>query len=202
MPVDAQKVMNGVLGMGLRGDPQTGLLRGFGVILAINSVDYLVDRELDFLQKYPDILEMVEKCLVDAAQWCANATFGGMMKSKEWAGLCEPMIANQRDRLEALHAIQNCLGWGRISSYEFDEGRRTYRMVVDHSYYVANYLRKFGRSDRPRCYMWSGVAAGNLDLLLGSKVHDFEAAEVECGAAGGKQCVFEARPTPQVFDLL
>jgi hypothetical protein len=110
MPVDAGRVRDGVLGMGLRGDPTSGLLRGFGVILAINAVDYLVVRELEYLRHYPDAIEMVEKSLVDAAQWCDYATFGGMMQSKEWAGLCEPMIATRRDRLEALHAVQNCMG--------------------------------------------------------------------------------------------
>jgi predicted hydrocarbon binding protein len=202
MAVDAQKIMDAVLGMGLRGDPNTGLLRGFGVILAINGVDYLVDRELEFLNMYPDSLQMVESSMVDAAQWCDNATFGGMMKSPEWAGLCDPMIANKRDRLEALHAVQNCLGWGRISEYEFDEQKRRYRVVVEHSYYVENYLRKCGKSDRPRCYMWSGVAAGNMDLILGSRVHEFEAQEVKCGCMGDSRCEFVVRPVPSMFDLL
>lgn len=202
MAVNAKAIMDGVLGMNLRGDPQTGLLRSFGVILALNPVDYLVDRELEFLHKYPDAIGMVEKCLIDAAQWCANATFGGMMKSPEWAGLCEPMIAGPKDRLEALHAVQNCLGWGRISGYDLDEKNKKYRMTVDSSYYVGNYVREFGKSHCPRCYMWTGVAAGNMDLLFGAKVHDFEAVEVECSAMGAERCVFEARLVPQMFDLL
>ncbi len=202
MSVDANKIKEGILGMGLRGDAGTGLLRGFGVILAINSVDYLVGRELEFLEKYPNALEMVEASLVDAAQWCANATFGGMMKSPEWGALCEPMIASKRDRLDALHAVQNCLGWGRVSDYTFDEASKTYRMTVKHSYYVDAYLRKHGKSDRPRCYMWTGVAAGNMDLLLGSKVHEYEAVEVQCATQGHPACVFETRLVPQMFDLL
>jgi hypothetical protein len=202
MAVDAAKIAQGVLGMGLRGNPETGLLRGFGVILAINLADYLVGRELEYLRRYPDAMEMMEASLVDAAQWCANATFGGMMKSPEWDGLCAPMIANTRDQLEALHAVQNCLGWGHVSDYAFDPEKRSYRMVVKHSYYVDNYLRKFGASDRPRCYMWTGVAAGNMDLLLGGKIHEFEAKEVQCAAMGADACVFEARPVPKLFDLL
>lgn len=202
MAVDAQKIMDGVLGMGLRGDPDTGLLRGFGVILAINTVDYLVDRELEFLKEYPDALEMVEKSLIDAAQWCDYATFGGMMKSPEWAGLCDPMISSKQDRLEALHAVQNCLGWGRISDFEFDEEKQHYKMVVEHSYYVDNYIKKNGVSDKPRCYMWNGVAGGNMDLLLGSKVNDFTAEEVKCGCMGDDKCEFIVKPVPKLFDLL
>ncbi len=202
MSVDSKKIMDAVLGMGLRGDPETGLLRAFGLILAINSVDYLVDRELAYLGHYPDALEMVEKSLIDAAQWCANATFGGMMKSEAWAKLCEPMITTTRDRLEALHAIQNCLGWGRIAGFEFDEVKRHYKMVVEHSYYVDNYLRKYGRSDRPKCYMWNGVAAGNMDLILGKKVHDFEAKEVKCGCMGDDLCEFIVTQVTEMFSLL
>lgn len=202
MAVNAQQIMDGVLGMGLRGDPSTGLLRSFGVILAINSVDYLVERELEYLHKYPNALEMVERSLVDAAQWCANATFGGMMKSPEWAGLCEPMINGAADRLAALHAVQNCLGWGRISVWQLDEAQKCSRTVVRHSYYVDAYLRRYGKSDRPRCYMWTGVAAGNLDLLFGGKVHDFEAVETQCATMGADCCVFEARPVARMFDLL
>lgn len=202
MAVDSQKIMDAVLGMGLRGDSETGLLRAFGVILAINTVDYLVDRELEYLGKYPDALGMIEKSLIDAAQWCDNATFGGMMKSEEWAQLCDPMITSKTDRLEALHAVQNCLGWGRIVDYEFDEANKHYKMIVDHSYYVDNYIKKYGKSDRPRCYMWNGVAAGNMDLILGSKVHDFEAEEVKCGCMGEGPCEFIVKPVSQMFDLL
>ena len=202
MAVDAKKISDAILGMGLRGDAETGLLRAFGVILAINNVDYLVDRELEFLKEYPDALRMVEKSLIDAAQWCDYATFGGMMESAEWAQVCKPMISNKRDTLEALHAVQNSLGWGKISDYEFDEEKQLYKVFVDHSYYVGNYLKKNGVSDRPRCYMWSGVAAGNMDLLLGSKVHDFEVEEVKCGCMGADKCEFHVKPVPNLFDLL
>ena len=202
MAVDSQKIMDGILGMGLRGDPETGLLRAFGVILAINTVDFLVDRELEYLKEYPDALEMVEKSLIDAAQWCDYATFGGMMKSTAWADLCEPMISNKRDRLEALHAVQNCLGWGKISGYEFDEEKRHYKMIVEHSYYVDNYLKANGVSETARCYMWTGVAAGNMDLILGNKVHDFEAVEVKCGCKGDDRCEYIVKPVDNLFNLL
>ncbi|MDX9723957.1 MAG: V4R domain-containing protein [Myxococcota bacterium] len=202
MTVDANHIMNAVLGMGLRGDETTGLLRKFGVILAINSVDYLVDRELEFLRKYPNALEMVETSLIDAAQWCDVATFGGMMKSPEWEAVCSPMINSKRDQLEALHAIQNCMGWGKISSYHFDEANKSYEVIVEHSYYVDNYLRHYGVSDRPRCYMWTGVAAGNMDLLLGEHVHDYEATEVMCAAKGDPYCKFVVKKVEQLFDLL
>lgn len=202
MTVNPKKIMDGVLGMGLKGDSETGLLRGFGVILAINTVDYLVDRELEYIHTNPDARIMMEKSLIDAAQWCDNATFGGMMKSPEWAQLCAPMISSKRDQLQALHAVQNCLGWGKIAEFEFDEARQSYRMIVESSYYVDNYLKKHGTSDRPMCFMWNGVAAGNMDLILGKKVHDFEAKEVSCGCMGDSKCIFEVSRVTNAFDLI
>lgn len=202
MAVNAEVIRDGVLGMGLRGDPQTGLLRGFGVILAINTVDYLIEREIAFLKAFPTAEPMAEKALVDAAQWCANATFGGMMKSAEWAGLIAPMVKTKVDSLEALHAVQNVLGWGRIVGYELDEAAKTYTMRVKHSYYCKNYIDNHGISTKPRCYMWQGVAAGNMDLVFGSKVNDFEAVETLCEAKGDDICEFRVRQKRALFDLL
>lgn len=202
MAVDEKVIQNGILGMGLRGDPKTGILRGFGVILAINSVDYLVERELDFIKAFPEAERMAENALVDAAQWCANATFGGMMKSPEWAGLIAPMVASKRDTIEALHAVQNTLGWGRVIGYDLDEKAMTYTMRVKHSYYIDPYLGRHGKSERPRCYMWLGVAAGNMDLVFGTKVHSFEGQEVKCQTMSDDVCEFKVKQKRSLFDLM
>jgi predicted hydrocarbon binding protein len=202
MSVDGKAIQDGVLGMGLRGDPETGLLRGFGVILAINSVSYLVERELDFLRAFPQAEKMAENALVDAAQWCANATFGGMMKSQEWAGMIAPMVKTKRDTIEALHAVQNTLGWGRIESFELDEKALTYTLRVQHSYYVKPYLERHGKSEKARCYMWLGVAAGNMDLVFGTKVHSFEGREVKCETMGDDICEFTVKQKRSLFELI
>ncbi|OQC68960.1 MAG: V4R domain protein [candidate division Hyd24-12 bacterium ADurb.Bin004] len=202
MAVNAKVIQDGVLGMGLRGAPDTGLLRGFGVILAINTVDYLIEREIAFLNALPSVEPMAEKALVDAAQWCANATFGGMMKSAEWADLIAPMVKTKTDSLEALHAVQNVLGWGRIVDYELDEEAKTYTMRVKHSYYCKNYIDNHGVSTKPRCYMWLGVTAGNMDLVFGGKVNEFEGVETLCEAKGDDICEFKVRQKRSLFDLL
>lgn len=202
MSIDHGKIREGVMSLGLVGAEDTGLLRTFGVILANNPVDYLVDRELDFIKLLGDSARpLAEKVLVDAAQWCANATFGGIMNSAEWAGLVEPMIENTRDRLEGLIAITNVLGWGHISRWELDEEKQELAFQVDYSYYVKNYLDRYGESDVPICYMWTGVAGGYLDLLFGKKVHEFTGKEVRCGAMGADACVFEAKRIKKKFAM-
>jgi len=200
MTIDHDKIRNGVLGLGLVGAPDTGLLRSFGVILANNPVDYLVGRESDFIKLLGDSARpLAEKVLIDAAQWCANATFGGIMNSKEWAGLVEPMVDNTADRFEGLVAVTNVLGWGRIASWKLDENAQELTFRVDYSYYVKDWIDHYGKSDRPICYMWTGVAGGYMDLLFGKKVHEFQGEEVECGATGAPACVFRARRIKKKF---
>ncbi len=203
MAIDHDKIREGVLNLGLVGDPDSGLLRAFGVILANNPVDYLVDRELEFIKLLGESAKpMAEKVLIDAAQWCANATFGGIMDSPEWAGLVEPMIGNTADKFEGLVAITNVLGWGHISDWKLDEEKQELQFEVDYSYYVKNYIDKYGKADNPICYMWTGVAGGYLDLLFGSKVHEFTGTEVNCGAVSGKdKCIFEAKKLKKKYSV-
>ncbi|MBD3290938.1 hypothetical protein GF337_19180, partial [candidate division KSB1 bacterium] len=92
MTVNIEKIQNAILSDEFKGDQETGLLKAFGVILAINSVDYLVNRELEYIKVFPKATHMVENSLVDAAQWCCNATFGGIMESQQWKDLIEPMV--------------------------------------------------------------------------------------------------------------
>jgi len=204
MAIDHEKIREGVLSLGLVGSDDTGLLRSFGVILANNPVDYLVDRELDFIKHLGEsATPMAEKVLIDAAQWCSNATFGGIMASPEWAGLVQPMIENTEDRFEGLVAVTNVLGWGHISEWELDENAQELSFKVEHSYYVKNWLEKYGKSQRARCYMWTGVAGGYLDLLFGSKVHEFTGEEVECGTITGKEvCLFKSKRIKKKYSMV
>lgn len=202
MAVDHAKVRDGVLSLGLTGNEETGLLRNFGVILANNPVDYLVDREIEFIKLLGDTAKpLAERVLIDAAQWCANATFGGIMASGEWAGLVQPMIENTRDRLEGLIAVTNCLGWGHISAWELNEDLPELTFTVKDSYYVKTYVDRYGLSDRPICYMWTGVAGGYMDLLFGKKVNEFTGEEIQCGGRGEGQCVFRARRIRKKFAM-
>lgn len=203
MAINAGEIREAFMGMNLTGDDERGLLRAFGVILACNSVDYLIGREMDFTHALgPKATKMVDNVLIDAAQWCCNATFGGIMASEEWAQLIEPNIENTPDRLAGLVAVANCLGWGKIVSTELDEDQQELTMRVDHSYYVDAWQRDDGKADRPICFMWTGVAAGFLDLLYADKVHAFEATELKCGAMGDDCCEFHAKRVTKAFGYL
>ncbi len=202
MTINSDEIREAFLTLGLVGDEETGILRRFGVILACNSVDFLIEREIEFINSLGSkALKLGEKVLIDAAQWCANATFGGIMDSEEWAQLIEPNISTISDRFDGLVAITNCLGWGKITSYELDEEKEELKFVVDYSYYIEPWVDRFGKTDRPICYMWTGVAGGYLDLLFGSKPHDFVGDETECAAMGASSCVFSAKKLKKKYGI-
>jgi len=202
MPIDHDQVREAVAGLGLVGDKDSGILRRFGVILANNSVDFLVGREIDLIDYLgPKALNLAEKVLIDAAQWCANATFGGIMASEEWKGLIEPQIETLQDRYSGLVAITNCLGWGKIVDFSLDEASEKVNFTVEHSYYVDAWKNRFGTADRPVCYMWTGVAGGYADLLFKGKVHSHVGIETECAAQKGTLCKFVGEPHSKKYDL-
>jgi hypothetical protein len=202
MPIDADQIREAVAGLGLVGNAETGILRRFGVILANNSVDFLVGREVDLIDYLgPKALNLAEKVLIDAAQWCANATFGGIMASDEWKGLIEPQIGSLHDRFAGLAAITNCLGWGKITEFNLDEAAQKVEFTVEHSYYVDAWKKRFGNADRPICYMWTGVAGGYADLLFGGGVHSHVGIELACAAKKGNVCKFVGEPHTKKYDL-
>ncbi len=201
--VDHDVVREAVSSLGLFGDETTGLLHRFGVILNASPVNYLVGRELDFINAFGGASKSLsEKVLIDAAQWCANATFQGIMDSSEWAQLIAPTVTSIPTRLDGLTAIINCLGWGKIADVQLNEDTMELQFKVYSSYYVNYWLDRFGKADHPICYMWTGVAGGIMDLMYGSKVNEFTGEEVSCGAVTGDDfCVFRARKVRKKFGL-
>ncbi|MGQ9785690.1 MAG: V4R domain-containing protein [Anaerolineae bacterium] len=203
MSIDHNAVLEAFKSVGLYGDSETGLIRRTGVLLSIAPVDYWVSRELDFIHRMgATALKLSENVLIDAAHWCAYGTFGSVMASPEWAAVIAPQVKTVHDRLDGLVAVTNCLGWGHISQYQLDEQNQTLELTVEHSYYVDYWVGKYGKAERPICHMWTGIAAGYMDLLFGSKVHEFTAEELVCAAvAGGTQCRFRAERLKRKFAL-
>jgi hypothetical protein len=203
MTIDEAKIRNTFIALGLYGDDERGLISRFGILLNTSPVNFLVGREIDLintlgLQARP----LAEKVMIDAAQWSAYATFEGILKSQEWADLIEPEVHNMQDRFDGMVVLTNCLGWGRIIEHKLDETRQELEFTVDQSYYIDYWLSKYGKPDYPICHMWTGTAAGYMDLLFGQKVHDFVGEEVSCAARdGGELCTFKARRVKKKFGL-
>lgn len=203
MAIEQQELQKAFLNMHLVGDAETGLLRRFDVILNASQIEFLVSRELDFIQSMGESsLLLSKKVLIDAAQWNANATFKGMMTSDQWTTIIAPNVENNQDKLDALVALINCLGWGRVTKANLDEEKQTLTLEVSDSYYLDFVAHKDGEEKMPTCYMWTGVTAGLMDVLFGTNVHDFKGIEVECGAVTGQRnCKFFAKKQKKKFGL-
>ena len=201
MAVDAQAIQKAVLSQGLVGD-QDGMIKRFDVILACNSVDFLIGREMNFIETLgKKAINLAEQVLIDASQWCAMATYEGVMASKEWAKMIEPLIDNMTDRLVGLIAVTNCVGCGKITDFELNDARQELTFTVEDSYYVGPWIKKYGVTDRPICYWWTGMAGGFMDCLFDNKVHAFEAKEIKCKAKGDPNCVFQVKRVNKKFGL-
>ncbi len=201
--IDHDAIREAFLGLGLVGDEKSGILRKFNVILKADNADYLVGREFDLIEMMggEPSRKLAEKVLIDAAQWCAFATFGGITTSDEWKQLIEPNVHNLQDKFSGMVAITNCLGWGKITDWKLSEEDKTLEFSVAHSYYVNTFKKRYDKQAKfPVCYMWNGVAGGFMDLLFEEKVNTFTSAETECVAVtGGNVCKFSAKLTKKKF---
>jgi hypothetical protein len=200
--IDHDAIREAFLSLGLVGDENTGILRKFNVILKADNAAYLVGREFDLIDEMggEPSRKLAEKVLIDAAQWCANATFGGIMDSDEWKQMIEPNIENIQDKFSALVALTNCFGWGKITDWKLSEEDKTLEFTVSYSYYVETFKNRYSKqAEFPVCYMWTGVAGGYLDLLFGKRPHEFTGTELECAAVSGDVCKFSAKQTKSKF---
>ncbi len=200
--IDQEAVRNAFLGMGLVGSEADGILRKFNVILKADNANYLIGREFDLIENMggEPSRKLAEKVLIDAAQWCAVATFGGIMGSDEWKQMIEPNISNSQDKFAGIVAITNCLGWGKVTDWKLDEEAKTLDLTVSHSYYVEAFKSRYGKNAQfPICYMWTGVAGGYLDLLFDKRPGTFTGVENECAAISGDVCKFSAKESKKKF---
>ncbi len=201
--IDQDAIRESFTGLGLFGDDKTGIIRKFNVILKADSANYLLGREFDLIEAMSVSEEshrLSEKILIDAAQWCAFATFGGIMDSDEWKEIIEPNVENVQDRFSGLVAVTNCLGWGKITDWKLSEEDKTLEFTVSHSYYIDAYKKRYGKnSESPICYMWTGISGGYLDLLFGNKPHIYTGTEIACAAVSGDLCKFSAKQTKSKF---
>ncbi len=168
MAVDEQKIIDGVLQLGIKAGAD-GLINVFGVYLTNFYTDFWNNFSFEYEKKFlavkgKNALPEVTKLLVEAAEDCALNTFWGIMNSTEWKSLVEPMIESDEDKIYALNAVQNALGWGKISVEEIVPGQKL-TLKISTSYESIGYRTKYGNADSPKCYMLTGVAAAFMELV-------------------------------------
>ena len=206
MVVDEQAIIQGVHGLKIEGD-ENGLIRRFGVLLNNYHVDYYNHFSFNFaigvIESHGmEFVPIAQQLLIYAAQDCAVNTFFGIMSSDEWKSLVGPMIDNDEDKIKALVAFENALGWAKVEFVSLDPGKKL--VLRSQGGYEAEgfktlYEPKTGKANSGVCHMLAGVTAGFMDLIYGGGIGPenlgtFQVVETKCIAKGDEYCEFVATP--------
>ena len=211
MAIDERAVIEAVAGLQIAGNDE-GLIPAFGLYLTRHLADYYnrISFETAHRLDHGSLADDVRALLVEAGHGCAFNTFGGIMKSAEWDAVVRPMIESREDWVRGMVAVVNAFGWGRWQIRDLEPGQSLTVRITD-SYEAAGYVRDYGASDRPRCYLAAGGVAGLMNLLYVGDITTrpaldeayyrelfrgparFVADEVACAAAGAPACEIVAR---------
>ena len=195
--VNMDAITDAISQMPLYGDDQ-GLIPGFGIYISnvpaqfYNQISYNFEAEL--AKKGKDAAESARTLLAFGGEVCGIHTFHGIMNSNEWEAMIAPMIKTKPDNIFALTAITNAFGWGNWYVEDIKPGKNM-TMRAYNSYESLGYREMYGKSDVPRCYMLSGVAASFMELIfspgtLESKFGKYFSEETMCIAKGDPYCEF------------
>ncbi len=195
MAVNKQVIYEGVSGMPFSGN-EHGLMDVFGVFLSSGSAEFYNALSFKYLKKLPRSFRSEgEKILTNAAWVCGYNTFRGIQTSAEWDGLIAPMVENSTDQLIASIEVCNALGWVKWQLTDVDPGRRAV-VEAEKGYEAELFLRDYGKSASPVCYMLQGVVSALCDLSYGKEypegIYTFDTKETACRGAGAAKCVFIA----------
>lgn len=168
MAVDEKKVMDAFLSLKMEGGSD-GLIQLSNVYLTNFYTQFWNDFSFDFETEALKIKgsqagNEIAKVLILAAEDCALNTFYAIMNSNEWLSIVQPMIETDADKIHALNAIQNALGWGNIEIVEIIPKEKLV-LKINSSYESVGYQVKYSRASTGKCYMLTGVAAAFMELV-------------------------------------
>ena len=114
-----------------------------------------------------DIIESVEKLLINAAHECGYHTGYGIITSKEWESIVNPMVENTEDVLHGAFAVFTAWGWANAEIVELVPGEKM--VVRAYDYYESDIKDDYPDKKSPRLFahMITGVCAAFMDLAYG-----------------------------------
>ena len=113
----------------------------------------------------PNMLEVAEYLLVNAAHECGYHTGYGIITSNEWKAVVEPMIESvPEDVLHGAFAVFTAWGWAKSEIIELVPGKK---MVVRAYDYYESDVVSHGYSNKKSAYMIRGVSSAFMDLAYG-----------------------------------
>jgi hypothetical protein len=196
--IDEQAILRALVDMPIRGDAE-GLIPAFGVYLANTPADFYNLVCIRFVEEMTkqNLFKAARKLLVHDAETCAMNTFRGIMSSAEWDGLIAPMLKEPSDGFFAMVAISNAMGWGNWHVREHTPGASV-TLESLYGYEALGYRSLRGRSDVPRCFVLTGLAAGMMELYYGhgsieERFGTFASTEAGCICMDEPSCTIEAK---------
>jgi hypothetical protein len=153
-----------------------GLVQAFNVFITMHLSNYYCETVFESMRHLertvPAHAASGEALFSEAGTMCVFNTFGNILLSPEWEGLVGPVSGKPEDIVSFSCAIARGLGFGRWCVQEFEPHRRLV-LRAPSTYETPFYSTRYGRSDRPRCYVFQGavkaIAALACDLKWAGK---------------------------------
>lgn len=174
--IDYLGIREALISMPLEGNPETGLIDAFGVLLTRHYANYYCNISFGLLKGLVDALgeedgyDMAKDLLIEAGHVCGFNTMGGIMLSMEWNALIKPMIQTREDWMHGIIACINALGWG---TYIIEELIPYQSMKVRiYNDYESNFCLQLPHKPirKPISFMATGVMAALMNLLYHSDI--------------------------------
>lgn len=153
--VTLQQFMRNVAG------DQRGLVDAFGVFVTMHLSNYYNETAYEAIRftqlNNPSLLPTAEGLFREAGHVCVFNTFSNILLSPEWESVAAPLESDPLGIVLGCLSIARGLGFGRWALQEYEPGKRL--VISSTSNYEAPFwLARYGRSDRPRSYVFLGAA--------------------------------------------
>jgi hypothetical protein len=167
MAIDRKKVIQGMANVRVIGNEE-GLIPVLSVYVQQLPASFWNGFARRLVNSVPqDLVESVETLLVNAGSECGYHTGHGIITSKEWKELVEPMIENDpEDVLHGAFAVFTAWGWAQSEVVEIVPNEKM--VVRAYDYYESDVLTH-GVLTRPCAYMIQGVSSAFMDLAYGGE---------------------------------
>ncbi len=152
--------------LGVDGD-ERGLVQGFGIFITRHLSSYYDQtayETIHHIEKHaPQATPAVEELFGESGHVCAFYTIGNILLSPEWEALVGPLRGDVEEIVTSSTAITRALGFGHWTVEELEPDRR----LVMHSssnYESPFYLKRYGLSEKPRCYFFANAVRAIMQL--------------------------------------
>jgi hypothetical protein len=146
---------------------QRGLVQAFSVFVSLHLSNYYNETIFEAIHhiehEQPRSVDVAEALFREAGQVCVFNTFGNILLSPEWEGMVGAPSGSPLEILVNSCAIARGLGFGHWAIHEYSP-ERSLVLRTSSNYEAPFYLRRYGLSDRARCYFLQGSALAMMVL--------------------------------------